>query len=304
MRLASNPSCVLVQMRAVTVADGAVYRRMHRAAFGSVTLARIESVPQSVAAQLDEVPPHALESTQFQLVHRGRLVLEQAGEQTVFAAGELAVYDASVPFDFHYPEAFSTTIVQIPTVLLDRRARAGLPRPGHPIAAGSLGHQVLRDVLAAGRRPSHDVDAVSLSTALVDAMRLVAAEQVPDGVEPSRRVPDDELARAVLDHVHRNHTDPMLTAATIAARFHVSLRTLYGAFADRDETIGVTIRALRLRTAGRLLLTGDASVADVATAVGYTDVTAFIRAWQASTGETPGHWRRRIKGTLALSAMR
>ena len=301
MRLPSNPDCVLVQMRAVTAAETAVYRRMSRASFGSVALARIESVPQTVTARLDEVPQHALESTQFQLVHAGRLVLEQGDEQRVFSAGELAVYDASAPFAFHYTAAFSTTIVQVPTVLLDRkgtRGRLGWTRPGHPISGESAGHRVLAELIrVAARQP--DGGAARLPIGLVDALRQIAAEHAAEGgASPTRRCAADELARAVLDHVHQEHTDPTLNAATLAARFHVSVRTLHAAFADHDETIGATIRALRLRTAGRLLLTGDITVAAVATAVGYTDVTAFIRAWQAATGETPGRWRRRLRGAV------
>lgn len=295
MLLPSNPDCVLVQMRAVTAADDAVYRRMRRASIGSVAVARIESVPQSVSARLDEVPQHARESTQFQFVHAGRLVLEQGGEQTAFGAGELAVYDASAPFVFHYTDAFSTTIAQVPTVLLDPRGvRTG---SGHPIDRDSLGHRMLAEkLLQAARLPADHP--MQLSAGLIEAMRQVVAEYAPHGHADVklRRWARDDLVRAVLDHVHQNHMDPSLTVASLAARFHVSLRTLYAAFEDREETIGATIRALRLQTAGRLLLTQHISVAAVANTVGYTDVTAFIRAWRTSTGNTPGEWRRR-RGT-------
>jgi AraC-like DNA-binding protein len=294
VQLPSNPTCVLVQMHATTLGESPVHRRMERASFGQIALSRIASVPQTVAARLDEVPAHALESTQFQLVRSGTLVLEQGGRQTAYAPGELAVYDAASPFSFHYPERFSTTIVQIPTVLLD--ARGAVSRVGRPVRSDSLGHRLLAELLGAAESlaDEHPRDPAELSAAMVRALRLVVAEQ--DGTAREDRVRAGELARAVLDHVHRHHSDPSLTAASIAAHFHVSLRTVHAAFADRDEKLGATIRQLRLRAAERLLVTTDLPVADVAASVGYTDVTAFIRSWTATTGRTPGRWRRERSG--------
>jgi AraC-like DNA-binding protein len=295
-QLPSDPSCVLVQMRATVVADGPSFRRMHRHANAHVGLSRIASVAQIVESRLNEVPPAARESTQFQLVRAGSVILEQGDRQTRYRAGELAVYDASRPFSFFYPEQFATTIVQVPTVLLDSRhapSRSG----ALSMRVGSVGRRMFEDLL---RGPAWQRGAGSAPSAVVEALRLMLAEQSDDSAERPR--PAAELVRAALDDIHLRHTDPTMSLAAVAARLHVSLRTLQAAFEDREEKPGAVIRRLRLAAAGRLLLTTDETVAQIAAAVGYTDVTAFIRSWSAGTGETPARWRRRHRGGPAVDA--
>ncbi|MDN4599015.1 AraC family transcriptional regulator [Leifsonia virtsii] len=297
MRLPTDPTCVLVQMTATTHAEEAVYRRMRRHSFGHVGLAQIASVPQTVTAHLGEVPAQAMESTQFQLVHSGSLILQQGDVQTRFAAGDLAVYDASRPFSFVYPREFRTTIVQVPTVLL--RARGVLPESlnGRTVAGDSTGRLLLEGMLRGvpGPGAQHGYGGpYALSHELVRAARsmlieLGHGEGEPDGLRT------DRLVEKAIDRIHASFADPGLTAATLASAFHVSVRTLFAAFEAEGRTVGATIRAARTAAAERLLLTTDATVAEIAHAVGYTDVTAFIRAWKAATGTTPARWRRSVR---------
>lgn len=288
MELPANPSCVLVQMQATTLSEAAVYRRMRRYSLGDVAVAQIESVPQDVVALLDEVPPTALESTQLQLVHSGSLILDQDGEQTACSAGDVAVYDASRPFAFHYPEEFRTSIVQVPVDLLSRTGpgAADVAWSGRPYAirggTASIGRRLLGDELRS-MSAAHSVR-------MIEAVRLMVSEHASQ--QRLDRVLPGHLVAAVRDHVREHLADPRLSAATIAARFHVSLRSLFAAFEHEDESLGALVRRERIAAARHLLRTTDLSVAEIATAVGYTDATAFIRAWRAATGATPGRWRR------------
>lgn len=298
MQLPTDPTCVLVQMRATTHAETAVYRRMSRHSFGHVGLSQIASVPQDVEARLDEVPVRAMESTQFQLVHAGTLILRQGDEQTRFRAGDLAVYDAGRPFSFVYPEAFRATIVQVPTVLL--RPRGVLPdwADARTVSRGSTGRLLLEGLLrggvgsGSGSAAASDVAApYSLSDETVRAARLMVAELDGDRPEGDRRNPD-RLVDDAIDLIRSRFADPTLTAASIAARFHVSIRTLFAAFETQGDTVLGTIRRTRLAAAERLLLSTPMPVGEIGRAVGYTDVTAFIRVWKAATGVTPARWRR------------
>jgi|GEM_PF-1762398 len=290
MRLPTDPTCVLVQMTATTHAEEAVYRRMRRHSFGHVGLAQIASVPQTVTARLGEVPARAMESTQFQLVHSGGLILQQGDEQTSFTAGDLAVYDASRPFSFVYPREFRTTIVQVPTVLL--RAGGVLPDSlnGRAVSGDSTGRLLLEGMLRGVAGRGGHGGPYALSRELVRAARamLIELDRGDGGPEGPRR----DLVEKAIDRIHADFSDPGLTAATLASAFHVSVRTLFAAFEAEGRTVGETIRTARTAAAERLLLTTDATVAEIAHAVGYTDVTAFIRAWRSATGSTPARWRR------------
>lgn len=296
MRLPTDPTCVLVQMHATTHAETAVYRRMHRHSFGHVGLSQIASVAQSVEARLDEVPARAMESTQLQLVHSGSLILEQGGTQTRFRAGEVALYDASRPFSFIYPEEFRTTIVQVPTVLLSAGGVLPASLDARSIGAGSRGRRMLEGLLLGalgrgpGRSPGPAGDPTALSSELVRAARLLVHEEL--GTTADRHPSSADLRREATELLHRRYTEPGLTAAAIAADLHVSLRTLFAAYEGADESLASTLRSIRLAAAERVLLTTRLPVSDVARGVGYADVTAFIRAWKAATGLTPARWRR------------
>ncbi|MFJ6652630.1 AraC family transcriptional regulator [Microbacterium sp. NPDC091313] len=283
-------------MEATTRDDAPVYRRMSRLATGPVSMARILSVPQSVEALLEEMPSAARESTQLQLVRTGSLVIEQGERRAVFGAGDLAVYDASRPFRFRYPEAFTTTIVQVPTELLG----AGAPGAARRAGRGTTGRRLLEHMLqlAARTPPLPDGDD-RLSERIVDAARLIvgAADGEPPGTGARWRA--DVLRRAVMDDLHRSHRDPSTSVAAAAARLGVSVRQVHAAFEDAPDTAAGTLRRLRHESARRLLRESDLPIAEVAAQVGYLDTTAFIRSWTSATGTTPARWRRLGRATLA-----
>jgi len=295
--LPSNDSCVLVQMSAKTLRDVPAYRRMSRRSFEGLAMSRIASVPQSVTAHLDEVPAGQIESAQVQLVHSGRLILDQADHQTEVRAGELVVYDASRPFSFVYPDEFRTTIVQLPAHALGVTNGELLTISAGAVSRSSANGGVLAALLTAADANYDGLRENSrraLSRTLVDAVRLVAAEHT----DRMSTVDDNRIALAaaarsfVTAHVH----DPTLSAVIIAARLHVSVRTLHAAFEDEPETLGQAIRRSRLEAARALLATTSQTVRAVAESVGYLDVTHFIRVFKSAEGVTPAQWRRRQLG--------
>jgi AraC-like DNA-binding protein/mannose-6-phosphate isomerase-like protein (cupin superfamily) len=298
--LPSNDSCVLVQMSARTLREAPAYRRMSRHSFDGLAMSRIASVAQSVTAHLDEVPARQLESVQVQLVHSGRLILEQADRQVEVRAGELVVYDASRPFSFVYPQEFRTTIVQIPTLALGvtngrlhSLSAAAVPRQS--ANAGLLA--ALLTAAAANDAALSNDSRQAVSRTLVDAVRLVAHEHA------HMLAPVDDhrvaLASTARSFVAEHLNDPSLSAAVIAARLHVSVRALHAAFEDEPETLGQAIRRQRLEAARTLLATTSATVRTVAEGVGYLDVTHFIRLFKNAEGVTPAQWRRRQLGVAS-----
>lgn len=290
IQLPTNTECVLVQMTAHTHREDAVYRRMRRHSFGPIGLAQITSVAQTVQARLDEVPAAAAESAQLQLVQSGSLILQQGDAQTRFNPGELAVYDASRPFSFIYPKEFRTTIIQVPSVLLTRSGVLAESLNARSIPAQSTGRLMLEGVLRGSASSPSASDRTALSGAIIRAARLAISEL--DHHDESREEASRGLADKAVEYVTLHYTDSGLTAALVAEHFHVSLRTLFAAFEDRDESLATIVRRIRLAAAERLLSATRLPITDVAQQVGYADVTAFIRAWRAATGSTPARWRR------------
>jgi AraC-like DNA-binding protein len=267
---------------------------MSRHSFDGLAMSRIASVPQTVTAHLDEVPATQLESAQVQLVHSGRVILEQANTQTEVRAGELVVYDASRPFSFVYPEEFRTTIVQLPTRALGVTNSELLSLSRSAVSRRSANAGVLAALLKAADAHYDDLGENSrraLSRTLIEAVRLVSGEHA--GRLSIVEHKHSALAETARSFVAAQVSDPTLSAVVIAARLHVSARTLHAAFEDEPETLGQAIRRVRLASARTLLMTTSATVQTVAESVGYLDVTHFIRLFKNAEGVTPAQWRRR-----------
>lgn len=106
---------------------------------------------------------------------------------------------------------------------------------------------------------------------------------------------DREVARAVREFVGRS----LATAATLddAARaIGVSSRTLHRRLEEEGTSFRGIKDGLRREVALARLEKGDASVADIASELGYSEPSAFFRAFQGWTGIAPSAHRRRSKG--------
>ncbi|WP_425101965.1 AraC family transcriptional regulator [Tropicibacter sp. S64] len=84
-----------------------------------------------------------------------------------------------------------------------------------------------------------------------------------------------------------------VTLDRVAAALHIGPRTLQRRLAAESTSLRDLLADLRHARAARLLALPGARVGQVAQALGYTDPTAFWRAWQGWTGETPTESRRR-----------
>lgn len=68
--------------------------------------------------------------------------------------------------------------------------------------------------------------------------------------------------------------------------------------AERGRSPGAWLRRLRLEEACRLLLAGDAPIAEIARRSGYRSPSTFARAFRAAEGLEPALWRRQRRGEL------
>ncbi|HVN01578.1 MAG TPA: AraC family transcriptional regulator [Caulobacteraceae bacterium] len=68
------------------------------------------------------------------------------------------------------------------------------------------------------------------------------------------------------------------------------------------QTPGRIIARMRLTAVAQRLASERLSVEAAAEAAGYSSAAAFVRAFQRAFGETPAHWRRRLRPDLATPA--
>ena len=84
------------------------------------------------------------------------------------------------------------------------------------------------------------------------------------------------------------------TIESLSARFHINQTTLKATFKTVfGQSIGSYMKEYRIKRAKELLCHSDASVAEIACAVGYENQSKFTAAFRAVTGVLPRDYRKR-----------
>lgn len=99
-------------------------------------------------------------------------------------------------------------------------------------------------------------------------------------------------------HIERHYHQPNLTAEHIARAVACSRTQLYRAFAAHGMSVADYLRDIRLNRARARLESGATheNLAAIADACGYTDLSAFGKAFKQRFGEPPSRWRRTTAG--------
>ena len=97
--------------------------------------------------------------------------------------------------------------------------------------------------------------------------------------------------RRALQYMAANYAQP-ITAASVAAELGLSPNYFSSLF---RQTVGVSFREqlarIRVEESKRLLLSTDASLTDVAIAMGFSDQSSFCKLFRRFVGMTPGKYR-------------
>ncbi len=103
------------------------------------------------------------------------------------------------------------------------------------------------------------------------------------------------IIRHMTDHLgDRLAVEDLAAKACLSApRFHAWFRQLTG------QAPMEYFKQLRLSEAGRLLITGDRSLRDVAERTGFCNEFHFSRDFRRAYGKPPGRWRREYPPGLA-----
>jgi AraC-like DNA-binding protein len=126
--------------------------------------------------------------------------------------------------------------------------------------------------------------ATTLATTLERAMTEIAPPQLEDGDPFIARV-----RRAVIEALDERRVD----IAAVTERLHVTPRSLQRALKERNTSHRKLLDEIRCARAHQLLQDRGRSVVDVAYALGFSEPSAFFRAFRRWTGGTPAMMRRR-----------
>jgi transcriptional regulator GlxA family with amidase domain len=137
------------------------------------------------------------------------------------------------------------------------------------------------------------------SDAFFDALASVVSEWLGDEVPLCLPTTGDPVLAEVMAYT-ASHL-PTATAVSVSRAVGLSQRTLRRRF---SVEVGMTWRAYllqsRLLRAMALLSERKRNIAEVSIAVGFASPSAFTRAFQKWTGDSPSMYRRRVHGLRDL----
>ena len=228
---------------------------------------------------------------------RGSSCISQGDRQTVLRPGDVTIYETTRTYsitnkgqtELHYFQVPRSALA-LPSGTLDQVLGARIGVDNNPLAAvvapflASLGRG---DVLDRPRA------AELMVTPAIELVRALVAAHVED--EDLAREP---LDRSLVLRVQRHIADHLggrdLSAETIAAAHHVSVRQLYKVLAHADIRLSDTIRRQRLEACRRELRDDrrrHLAIATISARWGFADPSHFSRVFKAEYGMTPIEWR-------------
>ncbi|WP_167456356.1 AraC family transcriptional regulator [Nocardia neocaledoniensis] len=223
----------------------------------------------------------------------GRRAVIDGDSTRIVGPGGVTIVDNAHPHRFFPLERTKALVAAVPREAL--LAGAGFDdRPLPPItlpasAAVTATANFLREA------QGEQLDARRAVELLAELVRRAVAPDEPGGSESLRRA-------AIMDYLRANCTRADLTIDELAARFHVSRRTLYRSFvADMDGPAQI-LRRLRTDRARALLISSPGvPIATIAQRSGFGSERRLARAFTAVMGVTPGEYRATHSLGIALA---
>jgi AraC family transcriptional regulator, positive regulator of tynA and feaB len=205
-------------------------------------------------------------------------------EHTV-SAGQFLLRHVSRPMHFETAPRTGIKVVVLPTAVLGDRVVAGPADSAEVrllVAHANMVEETALDLSQAGVEAAH--------ATLIELAKAVARGRFDDA-EPLLA---PTLAQAAKDLAELRLADPELSPAMLARELHVSVRTLYRAFASVGQSVASYIRQRRLEQA-RLALTAPSSrlsITELAAYWQFADGSHFTRAFKKRYGQTPAEYTR------------
>ncbi|HSK58765.1 MAG TPA: helix-turn-helix domain-containing protein [Actinomycetospora sp.] len=259
---------------------------------GATRVLRTTGTPMTLTRTARDVRAEAPELVAIALV-RGGCTYAACGAERELGRDGVVVVDFTTPYTFSHTGRTGSFVAHLPRAELGLDVdvvRAAIPRLH---ASGLLplvrGHLVAMSgaMDAASASPAVAAD---LGRATIDLTRALIVSAA--GGDRARDVRHETLRARIVAHVRAHLREHDLTPARIAAEHHVSLRTLYNVWGDRDGRLGDFIVRERLERVQRELAVrapGTSTFA-VARRWGFVNAAHFSRRFRDAYGVSPTEW--------------
>ncbi|HEY5833285.1 helix-turn-helix domain-containing protein [Streptomyces sp.] len=288
---------------AISGADPADFTAtVRQAQIGAAALSQLVFSPHQVARTPALVQRFDPELYTLALTLRGSIGLDQAGRDTVSRAGDLMLYDSSLPFCSRVGDGpgdlTETLLLHIPKHLMplpadsvERLLAVRLP------ADQGLAAVVAQTLTSIHAEAAHctPADTARLGTVVIDLLTALVSHHLDDlrPLPPGPR--QSALLLTIETFIERHLADPSLTPGSVAAAHHISVRYLHRLFEHRETTVAALIRRRRLDRCRSDL--ADPALAHlpihaIATRWGFPHPADFSRAFRTAFAVSPRAYRR------------
>ena len=215
----------------------------------------------------------------------------QRGHEQICGPGDLAVADTTEPFEIANARDFELFCFAVPKHLLPHQF---FERPRLTLSATEAGRALSRtlagyaELCLSAQAPlplaslggAHVVDLIS------HASDVLVGEQL-------ERLNAPVLLSMMLDHIDRHSDDPGLNAEALARKFRCSERYVHKLFSRTGRSVGEHVNDKRIVVCTRDLLGNfrNRTIAEIAFAAGFRDISHFNRLFKRSNGASPREFR-------------
>lgn len=267
---------------------------------GELRVARLEFSPLSSRRTPALIRRGDPGQYQLGLMRGGRAFLAQQRNECRVGAGDILLWDTSRPSDVRTATddgLVGLAMLQLPQSALplkpDRLQRLLAHRiPGDQGVAAVLTAFV--NALEGHGGQCAPAELQRLGTVAVDLVAACLAQHL----DAEAHLPAEVRTRALLQRIYafidHNVADPDLTPSAVAARHHISVRTLHQLFRQQEETVQARIRRRRLERCRNDLTRPELMhhpVNAIAARWGFSGPAVFSRSFRDRYGLTPTQFR-------------
>ncbi|MGA0603304.1 helix-turn-helix domain-containing protein [Caulobacter sp. KR2-114] len=224
------------------------------------------------------------------------------GRLKLLRPGEILVLESELPVDVRIGDGGRLSALVAPAHMLAprfvarERLRGGALR-AHAGGVAVLLHQLLKGLTEPERAPLGAGALVDAVGGLVSAVLEDCWAQERDDGQAMRKLRMEQINQ----HIRRNFADPELSPGDVAEALGLSRRYVHKLYAQEGRSFRQDLIGLRIEACLRAFTDeqqAGKTIADIAYAAGYTDISQFNRHFRKLKGDTPSNVRRALVDTL------
>jgi AraC-like DNA-binding protein len=280
-----------VQLEPRKISDAPFRGAITKADLAPIHISRVTATPHSVQRQRAHIARGAGDLYFLNLQLDGLSRSVQRGHEQICGPGDLAVVDTTEPFEIMNLRGFTLLCFAAPRALLPDHF---VDHPRLTLSSTEMGRALARTLsgyadlcIHAPAAPPVPALGHHLLDLLSHAERFVADAPLAHARAPVQ-------LSMMLDHADRHFTDPRFNAAALARKFGCSVRYVHKLFSTTGRSVGEHVNDRRILASARHLLDPSCrrmTIAEIAFAVGFNDISYFNRLFRRCNGLSPREFR-------------